>query len=189
MYPQQLQQPSYTRRRQQQQQQQQQHQQQQQQLPDGPQHITVLTNVFNRNNKYTNFTNMITMSNYNNTLFIFNDNDKDHYTNIKGANNAEIRIYNFYAPNIPYPHSAGIPTGYSSGSNGGYTGLMDADPTIKKGEVPYKSIVFAYIEILSLLYVFKDRFTQIIYSVNNNKSDLISTSTFKVNDDVIEFIT
>ena len=129
------------------------------------------------------------MGNYNNTLFIFNDNDKDHFTNKKGANNAEIRIYNLYAPNIPYPHSAGIPTGYSSGSNGGYTGLMDPDPANKKGEVPYKSIIFAYIEILGLLYVFKDRFTQIIYSVNNNKSDLISTSTFKVADDVIEFIT
>jgi hypothetical protein len=129
------------------------------------------------------------MSNYNNTLFIFNDNDKDHYTNKKGANNAEIRIYNFYAPNIPYPRSAGIPTGYSSGSNGGYTGLMDPDPTLKKGEVPYKSIVFAYVEILSLLYMFRNRFTQIIYSVNNKKTDLISTSIFKVDDNVLEFIT
>jgi len=167
----------------------QQQQQQYQLLPDGPQHISVVTNVFNRNNRYTNFTNMITMSNYNNTLFIFNDNDKDHYTNKKGANNAEIRIYNFYAPNIPYPRSAGIPTGYSSGSNGGYTGLMDPDPTLKKGEVPYKSIVFAYVEILSLLYMFRNRFTQIIYSVNNKKTDLLSTSTFKVDDNVIEFIT
>ena len=130
------------------------------------------------------------MPKYNNTLFIFNDNDQDHLTGKKGANNAEIRIYNFYAPKkLPYPHSAGIPTGYSSGSNGGYTGLMDVDPTNKNGEVPYNSIIYAYVEILSLLYMFRNTFTQIIYSINNNKSDLISTSIFVVDRGVLEFIT
>ena len=172
------------------QQQSQQYQQQYPLLEDGPQHISVLTNVFNRNNENTNFTYMIKMPKYNNTLFIFNDNDQDHLTGKKGANNAEIRIYNFYAPKkLPYPHSAGIPTGYSSGSNGGYTGLMDVDPTNKNGEVPYNSIIYAYVEILSLLYMFRNTFTQIIYSINNNKSDLISTSIFVVDRGVLEFIT
>jgi len=192
-YQQQGHQPQQQYQPQQQFQQQQQSQQYQQQYPlleDGPQHISVLTNVFNRNNENTNFTYMIKMPRYNNTLFIFNDNDQDHFTGKKGANNAEIRIYNFYAPKkLPYPHSAGIPTGYSSGSNGGYTGLMDVDPTNKNGEVPYNSIIFAYVEILSLFYIFTNTFTQIIYSINNNKSDLISTSIFVVDRGVLEFIT
>ena len=114
---------------------------------EGPQHISVFRNVYKSSNRaQTDFSRMITLEKYKNVLFIFNDNDRDHETSTPGANNAEIREYNFYNKTRiqRYPHSAGIPTGYFPGKGGGYKGLSVKDKTNKDAEYPYKSILFAY---------------------------------------------
>ena len=45
------------------------------------------------------------------------------------------------------------------------------------------------IQLDNVMSIFRNTFTQIIYSINNNKSDLISTSIFVVDRGVLEFIT
>ena len=162
-----------------------------QQQQEGPQHISVFRNVYNSSNRErTDFSRMITLEKYKNVLFIFNDNDRDHETSTPGVNNAEIREYNFYNKTRiqRYPHSAGIPTGYFPGKEGGYKGLSVKDKTNKDAEYPYKSILFAYAEIMLLLYVYKNHYNSIIYSVESANSNLLATGIFQVDHNVIQFI-
>ena len=161
------------------------------QQQEGPQHISVFRNVYKSSNLYeTDFSRMITLEKYNHVLFIFNDNDRDHETSTPGLNNAEIREYNYYnkVKLQRYPHSAGIPTGYFPGTGGGYKGLSVKDNTNKEGEYPYKSILFAYAEIMLLLYVYRHHYNSIIYSVESANSTLLAMGTFQVDYNVIQFI-
>ena len=159
---------------------------------EGPQHISVFRNVYNPSNPdQTDFSRMINLEKYNHVLFIFNDNDRDHETSNPGVNNAEIRVYNLYNKGRlqRYPHSAGIPTGYFPGPGGGYKGLSIKDKTNKNNpEYPYKSILFAYAEIMLFLYIYKKHYTSIIYSVENASSTLLAMGTYQVNYNVIQFI-
>ena len=151
---------------------------------EGPQHIYVRTTVYNK----TDFEEMLLMSDYKKALFIFNDNDVDIGTDVSGNDSAKIRVYNTYSKKqIPYPRSAGIPVGYffEKNGNGGYKGLKEP---YNGGELPFKSILVAYIDILAILYECKNVYNTIIYPVKYRNDNIISTDSYKVEFGVVNFI-
>jgi hypothetical protein len=131
--------------------------------------------VYNPLDPKTDFYNLINDSLYNDSLFIFNDNEEKHFTNVKGAGNASIRIYNEFGKYKNYPRSAGIPTGTLK--NGGYRTL-----NIKNKKVIDDSI--DRIKNLNKKYKYKN-----IYFSKNPKNNLIGTSIFSPGNDVLEYIT
>jgi hypothetical protein len=111
------------------------------------------------------------------TLYIYNDNTESHYSHSyrRGAGNAIIREYNKYNTNLKRPFSAGIPTG--SFKNRGFDDLSD--------EV--KNVTNKSIKIIK--GIIKDHNIQTIYYSTDDESGKLGQALFKVNDDVIHFIT
>ena len=136
--------------------------------------IEIIPSIFIGKNKVGDFNWMINQPEYDNALFIFNDNEEFHYMCIKGIGNAIIRQYNCYNKNISIPRSAGIPTGTMK--NGGYTELS---PDIKK------IIKSAIREIKQLIDTYN---YQTIY-FSSDKNGKLGTSIFTVHPDVIDYIT
>ena len=141
--------------------------------------------VFTAPNQLGDYNYMIKQAEYKNTLFIFNDNTINHYSNVKGSGNAVIRPYNFYGfkkSGLAKPLSAGIPTG--DGSNG----FSTLDKSIY---VINRSIN----DINTLLQKYK--YDQIIYSGTNinisrfsgDPEELIGIGIYDVNKSVREYIT
>ena len=135
--------------------------------------IEIVGTQFSGRGKYGDFDWMIKQKEYNDSLFIFNDDEERHKTGVQGKGNAIIRKYNKYS-GIIRPKSAGIPTG--TVKRGGYTKLtsrskFEIDQSIKE------------IKELILNYDYK----KIFYS--SDKEGRLGTSIFKVGDDVIEYIT
>ena len=128
-------------------------------------------------NKSGDFKYMIDQNINEDALYIFNDNiehfNKKSY--IKGKGNAIIRYYNQFNTNLKKPHSIGIPTG--SLKYGGFTSLDDDTKLI---------IDESFDRIIDVLN--KHNFNTIYYSTNN-KSGILGTSIFRVNVDVIKYIT
>ena len=131
---------------------------------------------FEKEGLYGDFNWMINQSEYSNSLFIYNDDSESQLNKSykKGKGNAIIRQYNQYVPGIDIPRSVGIPTG--SRKNGGYTELNE--------EVKEKiDISINNIKELILKYNYK----VIYYSADKNGK--LGTGIFKVNKEVIEYIT
>lgn len=122
----------------------------------------------------TNFEVMMNDNMFKNTLFIFNDNEKEHFTNKKGKGNACMRQYNSYSE-LLMPRSAGIPIGeYRKG----FTQLN------KK----IKDVINNAIESIKCLLE-SGHYDSIIYSVNSKNNPQIDTGFFNVDQDVIDYIT
>ena len=146
--------------------------------------------VFTGSNKLGDYGYMIKQPEYQNTLFIFNDNEVDHRTIKAGGGNAVIRPYNFYGwfkiKGLTKPLSAGISTGDGK-SNKGYQ-LLDKDTL--------HDINLRVNDIRSTLLT-EFTYDQIIYSGTNNQNpkfkgdpeDLIGIGIFDVNKNVREYIT
>lgn len=111
---------------------------------------------------------------YNDVLFIFNDNEEHHNTNRRGAGNAIMRKYNKYNSNLDRPRSAGIPTGTLE--DGGYQELnshviVQVDNAIEE----IKEIIKKY------------NYNKICYSAE--KDGVLGTGIFTVDRSVLEYIT
>lgn len=73
--------------------------------------VTVLGTVYGGPRSYGDFRWMIDQPEYQDSLFIFNDNEEHHTSFQPGGGNATIRRFNRYNPQLPKPRSAGVPTG------------------------------------------------------------------------------
>ena len=130
--------------------------------------------VFTKENVIGDFKWMIKQHEYDDTLFIFNDNVESITSYRKGNGNAVIRVYNQYNPKLSIPRSAGIPTGYSTTREG----FKNLTTEVKK----YIDDSIEKIENIIIKYNYK----KIIYSINKNAE--FGTEIFKVGDDVKRYI-
>lgn len=130
--------------------------------------------------RYGDFEWMIENPEYNNSLFIFNDNVLDHKTSRRGAGNAVIRPYNIYGKYSSYPRSAGIPTGHSRWQ-GGYKCLTDE----ARDEI---TDAVKDIEEITEEHDYGRLFFSSQPKMGTEKQ-MLATSIFKIGEDVREFIT
>lgn len=135
--------------------------------------IDVVGIKYKYSNTYGDFYWMCNQHKYNNSLFIFSDNEEYHYTCKNGLGNASIRIYNKYSF-IDIPKSAGIPTGTLM--EGGYNDFNDH---VKK------MIDYSFDDIVELIQ--KHGYKTLYYS--SELDGKLGTSIFKVNSTVINYIT
>ena len=115
---------------------------------------------------------MIKSGKYKKSLFIFNDNEEEHFTCKQGRGNAIIRPYNMYSGNKIY--SAGISTG--TRLNGGYT--VSDEKTIS-------SIDLCVREIKTLLM--SGDYDEIYFS--SDEDGFLGTSIFNVSMKIKTYIT
>ena len=135
--------------------------------------MQVIGTIFTKPNQFGDFNWMISNPEYDNSLFIFNDNEEFHETNRTGMGNAIIRQYNKYNRKLTKPKSAGIPTGTLAG--GGYQELNSH---------VIQNVSGAIEEIKELLN--KYQYDSICYSVGPNGK--LGTGIFDVNTQVINYI-
>lgn len=135
--------------------------------------VKIIGTIYEGRGKYGDFEYMIEQDEYNNSLFIFNDNIEDHFTDRMGGGNAVIRPYNKYGE-LDIPKSAGIPTGSLD-----YGGFQELSPEVK-------FIIKSSIQEIKDLIV-KYNYKTIYYSQDKNTKK-IGTSIFNVNEDVINYI-
>lgn len=122
------------------------------------------------------FTQMKDLPEFERALFIFNDNEREHGTAKKGSGNADMRPYNFHGtPDGELVRSHGIPTGEYR------QGYMELDDHTK--EVIDESIQ----EIKDLIDHFG--YDKIVYSIKDIDDIIIGTSIFKVDHEVLVYIT
>jgi len=123
--------------------------------------------------KFGDFEWMCQQTDYENSLFIFNDNEEYHETNKKGKGNAIVRVYNSYNKNLLKPKSFGIPTGTLK--NGGYKVLNKVTKNkIDKSIESIKNLIIKY------------NYDSLYYSVGKNNK--LGTNLFIVNEDIIDYI-
>ena len=132
--------------------------------------VQIYGTKFIKQGTFGDFNFMCNQEIYNNSFFIFNDNEEQHNTCISGGGNAVIRKYNKM---LIKPKSGGIPTG--NFNNRGYKKL-----TTEVIEIINNSIT----EIKDLID--KYNYDTIYFSIGNN--NLIGTSIFNVDIDVLEYI-
>lgn len=135
--------------------------------------MQVIGTIFTKPGQFGDFNWMIGNKDYDDSLFIFNDNEEHHETCRQGAGNAIIRKFNKYS-NLDVPRSIGIPTGTLN--IGGYTTF----------DLETRNKIDNYFKELEEL-VEKYKYTRIYYSAESN--GLVGTSIFKVNHKVLEYIT
>ena len=135
--------------------------------------IEIYGTKFNKLNYFGDFNFMCNNEKYNDSLFLFNDNEEQHNTCIAGGGNAIIRQFNKYNENLSKPRSAGIPTGTLS--KGGYKKLNES----------IKSKIDNYFEEIIELFN-KYHYESIYYSVGSDNK--LGTSIFKVDQEVIDYI-
>lgn len=123
--------------------------------------------------KQTDFEELMKYDMFKKSLFIFNDNQTEHYTSKKGSGNAIMRKYNKYSKCYP-PKSAGIPTGHH---RNGYSNIIEAKQHIDD----------SFNEIIQLLNT--DNYDSIVYSINDYNDPTIGTGIFNVNIEVKKYIT
>jgi hypothetical protein len=129
---------------------------------------------FIRKGEYGDFEFMRDLPGFEKTLFLFNENVESYNMKsvFRGGGNACIRPW----AHEPIPRSFGIPTG--SMAIGGFETLTD---DLKD----YLSSVF-----LDLKKVIQDNdYDTVCYSIDTPGSDTLGTSIFKVDPDVLEYIT
>ncbi len=131
--------------------------------------------VFKKVGEFGDFNWMIEQEEYDDCLFLFNDNLEYHFTNKKGSGNAIIRKYNIYNKYLDRPRSFGIPTGTLK--NGGFSELtLEVEFVIDK--------CFEH-----LAYILKNYNYKKVYFSKDKKENKLGTSIFEVNSDVIDYIT
>ena len=135
--------------------------------------VYVIPYVFKSPNKPGDFLWMINQKQYDRILFLFNDNIRDHNTNLIGGGNACIRPYNMHGSHLPV-RSSGIITGNRKGFN------------ILNEEV-MKIIDGCIDEVKALIDT--GNYDAICYSSTSDEDNTIGTSIFKVDDDVKNYIT
>lgn len=96
--------------------------------------LNLTGSIYTRCSTFGDFQWMIATDVHPRALYIFNDNDKDHYTSSRGCGNAAIRPYNRYnLHRSGIPRSAGVSTGLSSRRGGfqaldaGVSAIIDRD--------------------------------------------------------------
>ncbi len=117
---------------------------------------------------------MIHQKEYDNALFIFNDDIEDFNTSKKGKGNAVIRQYNSFNKSLPKPRSAGIPTG-SRVTKGFQFLSADVKRYIDTAINNIKSLISQY------------GYESVIYSADKNGN--VDTSIFTIGNDVRDYIT
>jgi len=136
--------------------------------------IELVPSVFTGKNKEGDFSWMIVRSEYEDALFVFNDNQYEFLAQSEraGKGNAIIRPYQHEDP----PRCTGIPTGiFTHGVNQGYTALYDGVASIIDKSVE---------RIRDLLAT--HRYKRVIYSSDGNGG--LGTGCFQVANDVKEYI-
>lgn len=142
--------------------------------------LTKCPTAFTGPNKYGDFDFMIRSGMYNDSLFIFNDNEEEHFTCKKGGGNAVVRQYNKYTCNHTY--SAGVPTGIrwkNKDLPNAYNGYKVFDERTKY------VIDSAFNEIREILSMYD--YKRIFFSADKN--GIVGSKLFKVNPDVLKYIT
>jgi hypothetical protein len=119
------------------------------------------------------FAKMIKMPEYQDALFLFNDDETRRHTSSVGRGNAVIREYNSLGKHKSRPRSAGIVTGTHSK---GYASLT---PKVKQ-------IIHSTIEDARQI-IQEQGYRRVFYSAD--KDGKLGTGIFKVGRDVIDYIT
>ena len=135
--------------------------------------IQIYGTKFTNKNTFGDFDFMCNNSVYNNSLFIFNDNEEHHNSCNAGGGNAIIRKYNKYNKTITKPKSAGIPTGTLR--LGGYDDLIEEVVLFIDNSIQ---------EIREL--IIKYNYDTLYYSVGSNNK--LGTGIFNVSPNVINYI-
>lgn len=135
--------------------------------------IQIYGTQYTKKNMFGDFNMMCEQKEYEDSLFIFNDNEEYHNTNGYGIGNAIIRKYNKHNKTLSKPKSAGICTGTLKYK--GYKELSEYNKNIIDNNIN---------EIKKLIE--KYEYKNIYYSVGKNNK--IGTSLFKVGEDVIDYI-
>lgn len=144
------------------------------------QKITIHPAAFNGLGTCGDFDFMIRSGEYNDALFIFNDNEEHHDSSREGSGNAIIRKYNKFSGQHIY--SAGIPTGllYKNDS------LIDSYKGYKHLNERTKYVIDSSIEEIKEILTTYD-YRRIFYS--SDKNGVLGSKLFKVNDEVLRYIT
>ena len=135
----------------------------------------VIPTQFTKRNQYGDFKWMIQQEEYQNALFIFNDDIESiaSYKNTKG--NACIREYNSNNPNIEILQSAGIPTGSRKKKKGFQKLDSEAQEYIDTALEKIKGLIQ------------KHSYETVFYSAD--RDGILGSKLFKPCDDVIVYIT
>jgi hypothetical protein len=134
--------------------------------------MKVIGTVFVRKNCVGDFEWMIESGDYENALFIFNEDEWRQKWKKAGLGNAVIRKYNKYA--VLKPRSVGVLTGTKFG---GYEEL----------NYEIKGAIDECME--DIIYTIKKYNYDTIYYSSEIPNGLLGTSIFNVNKDVLEYIT
>lgn len=134
--------------------------------------MEIIGTVFTKKNTFGDFDWMIKSGQYEDALFLFNDDEKRHQWKKAGQGNAVIRKYNKYA--LAIPRSAGIITG-TDGS--GYEKLDSKTKAV---------IDQCFIEVKEIIQ--KYGYKKVYYSAKT-PNGLLGTSIFVVGQDLLEYIT
>ena len=137
--------------------------------------VEIISIQFKKKGEYGDFEWMIKKPEYDNVLFIYNDDIESMDKYQKGKGNAVIRPYNSNNPKIGKPRSVGIPTG-SLKLNQGFESL---DEETKN-----------YID--SSIYLIKDMIAKYGYNTvmySGDKDGVIGSSIFTINQNVKDYIT
>ncbi len=135
--------------------------------------IELIPTQYTGRNKYGDYDYMIKQPNYDDSLFIFNDNEEAYLTKykIKGGGNAIIRPYRYSNP----PRAAGIPTGTRKSRDQGYK-VLDAKT---------KNVIDAAIKDIKTL-LDTGKYKRVFYSAG--KDGGLGTAIFVVCEDVKVYI-
>lgn len=138
--------------------------------------LQILGVQYAKPDEFGDFSWMCEQDDFKDALFIFNDNENHHFTDVEGGGNAIMRKYNKYSQ-LAVPRSAGIPTGCLGEFHcGGYDEL---NTHVKK------QIDDAIQEIKQLIHL--HHYPLIIFSCDKN--GFLGTGIFKVDPDVLKYIT
>lgn len=137
--------------------------------------IQIVGSVFKGLGVPGDFSWMVNQPEYNDCLFIFNDNIECHGQPIPGGGNAVMRVY---INTLPKPRSFGIPTG--SLALGGFTRLDSETKSI---------IDKAFEDLKSLLKTHEHKYKTIYFSQKSDTEKILGTSIFKVDPKVVKYIT
>jgi hypothetical protein len=134
----------------------------------------LIGSIFSKSKIEGDFGWMIHQPQYSNTLFLYNDDIENTANYSKGNGNAIVRPYNQHNLSLAKPQSAGIPTG--SKFAGGFSQLDSATQ---------KYIDDAIQNIRELIRIHD--YDSIIYSMDKNGK--LGTGMFRVDNDVVDYIT
>jgi DNA polymerase/3'-5' exonuclease PolX len=137
--------------------------------------VKVKSIQFNKLGEYGDFGWMIKNPEYEDVLFIYNDDIESVEKYQAGKGNAIIRPYNINNPTIDKPRSAGIPTGSRKLKKGFDTLDEETKKYIDNSISIIKDIITKY------------NYTTIMYS--GNKYGTIGSSIFVINEEVKDYIT